>query len=99
MFQMLINLIFTLVAKLAGLVLSPIIALVNEMIPAVGDFLSSIFEFIGWGLDFVPFFFKLLNIPQWCIIAVVSLASTVLVFNLTVYIYYFALAVYNYFKP
>lgn len=79
--------------------MSPIIALVNTMIPAVGDFISAIFQFIGWGLDYIPFFLKLLCIPQWCIVAVLSLASVVLVFNATVYIYYFSLAVYNYFKP
>lgn len=99
MFNMLMNLIFTLIAKIGDLILSPLVAGISLLIPSFSDFYSYIIQFINYGFTYMVFFFKLLMIPKACIEIVITVAFACLSIVTIVRTYTLIVKVYNYFKP
>lgn len=97
--EMLVSIIFKVLNFIASVFLTPIFSVINTIIPAVGDFFSSIFEFIGYGLQYVGFFVKLLMIPQGLLITLVGFFVGIFAFNLTIRVVGLGMAIYKYFKP
>lgn len=99
MFNTLMNLIFTLIAKIGDLILSPLIAAVSLVIPSFSDFVSYIVQFINYGFTYMTFFFKLLMIPKECIEILITIAFASLTIMTAVRTYTLIVKIYNYFKP
>lgn len=99
MFNMLMNLIFTLIAKIGDIILAPLVAGLSVLIPSFSDFYSYIIEFINYGFTYLVFFFKLLMIPKACIEIVVTVGLAALSIMTIVRTYTLIVKVYNYFKP
>lgn len=99
MFNTLINLIFTLVAKIGDLVLSPLVSALSVLIPGFSNFYTYIIQFINYGFTYLTFFFKLLMIPKFCIYAIVTIATASLSIITIVRTYTLISKIYNHFKP
>ena len=99
MFSMLMNLIFTLIAKVGDLVMSPLIAGISLLIPSFSSFITYILQFINYGFTYLVFFFKLLMIPKECVEIVVTVALASLTIMTLVRTYTLIVKIYNYFKP
>ena len=99
MFSMLMNLIFTLIAKIGDIILAPLVAGLSVLIPSFSDFYSYIIEFINYGFTYLVFFFKLLMIPKACVEIVVTVGLAALSIMTVVRTYTLIVKVYNYFKP
>ena len=99
MFEMLMNLIFTLIGKIGDLVLSPLIAAISVLIPNFDNFVSYIIQFIDYGFTYITFFFKLLMIPLPCVQMIVTVATATFAIITTVRTFSLIVKVYNYFKP
>lgn len=99
MFNMLMNLVFTLISKVGDLVLSPLISGISVLIPGFSDFISYIIQMINYGFTYLVFFCKLLLIPKACIEIVVTIAFATLSIMTIVRTYTLIVKIYNYFKP
>lgn len=99
MFNTLMNLIFTLIAKIGDIILAPLIAGISVLIPSFSSFLNYIVQFINYGFTYITFFFKLLMIPKPCVELVVTIAFASLSIMTIVRTYTLIVKVYNYFKP
>lgn len=55
MFNTLMNLIFTLIAKIGDLILAPLISAISVLIPSFSDFISYIIQFIDYGFTYMTF--------------------------------------------
>lgn len=99
MFNMLMNLIFTLIGKIGDIVMAPLVAGISALIPSFTDFLSSIIQFINYGFTYIVFFFKLAMIPKACVEIVVTVALASLSIMTIVRTYTLIVKIYNYFKP
>lgn len=99
MFNMLMNLIFTLIGKIGDLVLSPLISAISVLIPGFSTFVGYIVQYINYGFTYIMFFFKLAMIPKVCIEIVVTIATATLAIMTAVRTYTLIVKIYNYFKP
>lgn len=79
--------------------LGPIFSGISAIIPSFSQFFSSILEFVGYGLQYVSFFAKLLMIPQSLLVTFVGLFVGIFAFNITIRIVGLGMAIYHYFKP
>lgn len=98
-FEMLVNLIFTIVSKIGDLILSPIVAGLSVLIPNFSLFMIYIIQWINYGMTYLLFFIKLLMIPYNCISIVVTVALASLSIMVIVRTYSLLVRIYNYFKP
>lgn len=99
MFSMLMNLIFTLIAKIGDIILAPLVAGLSILIPSFSDFYSYIIQFINYGFTYLVFFFKLLMVPKACIEIVITVGLAAISIMAVVRTYTLIVKVYNYFKP
>lgn len=75
--------------------LKPIMAL----IPGLTSFFTAITTFIGYGLNYIDFFLKLLMIPKSLVVTVFGFGLGIFAFNLTIRVVGMGMAIYHYFKP
>lgn len=99
MAQMLINVVFWILNFVANIVLAPIMALVNTVIPSFSTFIGAMTSVVSYGLTYVAFFIKLFMIPTPALLLVVTFGFAILAFNVGVRSAGLVLQVYNYFKP
>ena len=84
---------------LAKFFLSPIFTGISVLVPGLTSFFSAILTFIGYGLQYVSFFTKLLMIPKSILIVFVGLSVGIFSFNLTIRTVGLAVGIYRHFKP
>lgn len=99
MLNIIIKAIFFIVGKIGDIILLPIMAIVNALIPNLSVNLNNIFSYLEMGFEYIPFFLKLLLIPSFCIEIVVIIFTTYLSFVVGVRVYNFIMKVYKNFKP
>lgn len=99
MLNIIIKAIFFIVGKIGDIILLPIMAIVNALIPNLNVSLNNIFGYLEMGFQYIPFFLKLLLIPSFCIEIVVIIFTTYLSFVVGVRVYNFIMKVYKNFKP
>lgn len=75
--------------------LKPIMALV----PSLSNFFNAITTFMGYGLNYIDFFLKLLMIPKYLVVLVFGFGFGIFAFNLTIRVVGMGMAIYHYFKP
>lgn len=97
--QMIVNVIFTVLNFIANIFLGPVVSLASSLFPALGEFFTSILTFIGYGLEYVSFFVKLLMIPTAPLAALIGFFVGIFAFNLTIRVFGLGMAIYKYFKP
>lgn len=99
MLNIIISAIFKVIAKIGDIILIPIMALVNALVPNLSVNFDAIFDYLHTGFTSMPFFFKVLLIPSTCIQAVVLIFTYSLSFIIGIRSYHFIMRVYNNFKP
>lgn len=99
MLNIIVNAIFFIVGKIGDIILLPIMAIINALVPNLSVNLDSIFNYLEQGFSFVPFFLKLFLIPPACINIVVVVFTTYLTFIVGIRAYHFIMKVYKNFKP
>lgn len=99
MLNILVKAIFWVVGKIADIILIPIMAIVNALVPNLNIDFNNIFSYLEMGFQYIPFFLKLLLIPSYCIEFVVVIFTTYISFVVGVRVYNFIMKVYNKFKP
>ena len=83
----------------ATILLSPIYALINLGFPNLAPAIyTNLVSFFDKGFELLCFFLDLFMVPSSLVILYLSITSAILVFNLTIRAYSFALALYHYFK-
>lgn len=99
MLSILMNFVFTIISKIADIILLPIIVFLSALIPSFTSFYSSILAFIDYSFTFLLFFVKLLCIPQPCMLAVITVATATLSITIGLRTYKLIMIVYQKFKP
>lgn len=98
MLNAIISGLFSLVAKLGDLILSPIISVVSALIPDFSTFYTSIVNWLGQGFQYIGWAYKLLCIPKACMTLVYTVSTISLSIVLGVRVYSLILRIYNKFK-
>lgn len=99
MLNVIINAIFFIVGKIGDIILLPIMAIVNALIPNLSVKMDNIFSYLEMGFQYIPFALKCLLIPSTCVEIVVLVFTTYLTFVVVVRVYNFIMKVYKNFKP
>lgn len=99
MLNIIIKAIFFIVGKIGDIILLPIMAVVNALIPNLSVSMDNIFSYLEMGFQYIPFALKCLLIPSFCIEIVVIVFTTYLTFVVGVRVYNFIMKVYKNFKP
>lgn len=98
MANLLIKVIFGILNFLSNiffLPLKPIMAL----IPGLNSFFTAITTFMGYGIQYIDFFLKLLMIPKSLVVTTFSFGLGIFIFNITIRVVGMGMAIYHYFKP
>lgn len=64
MFNAIFNFLFSLIGKLADIILSPAYLLFDALIPGVSDGVNTFFNFLTSGLSWIPWLSQMLLIPR-----------------------------------
>lgn len=99
MLKILINFIFTIISKIGDIILFPIVSLLSTLIPSFSSFYNGILSFIDYAFTYLLFFIKLLCIPQFCMVAVFTVATATLSITIGVRVYTLIMRIYEKFKP
>lgn len=99
MLNIIIKAIFFIVGKIGDIILLPIMAVVNALIPNLSVSMDNIFSYLEMGFQYIPFALKCLLIPSFCVEIVVIVFTTYLTFVVGVRVYNFIMKVYKNFKP
>lgn len=99
MLNVIIKAIFFIVGKIGDIILLPIMAVVNALIPNLSVSMDNIFSYLEMGFQYIPFALKCLLIPSFCVEIVVIVFTTYLTFVVGVRVYNFIMKVYKNFKP
>lgn len=99
MLQVIVNAIFKVLTFLAGIVLTPIVALIGAFIPDFSSYVSGILTFFTSVCEYVPFVVRLLMIPPEFLSAVVIFFTSYVTFKLGYNAYQVILQIWKAFKP
>lgn len=99
MLNTIVKAIFFIVGKIGDIILLPIMAIVNALVPDLSISMDNIFSYLEMGFNYIPFALKCLLIPSFCIEIVVIVFTTYLTFVFGVRAYNFIMKVYKNFKP
>lgn len=85
MFQILFNFVFKIIQTLGALIFAPIFAIVNPFLQAFGldTHYNAILDFFTSAFTYVNFFITLLHIPRVALIGVLTFATTIFTFNIS----------------
>lgn len=99
MLNIIIKAIFWIIGKIGDIILLPIMAIINALIPNFSISLNDIFSYLEMGFQYIPFVLKSFLIPSFCVEIVFLVFTTYLSFVVGVRVYNFIMKVYNNFKP
>ena len=99
MLQIIINAVFKVIAFIGGLIMSPIVAIIQVFVPDFSQFINGILQFFESMCGYVPFVLRLLMIPNFCLSAIALLFTSYVTFKLGFASYQLILKLYNKFKP
>ena len=83
----------------AQLILLPIMAIINALVPDLSISIDNIFSYLEMGFNYIPFALKCLLIPSFCVEIVVIVFTTYLTFIVGIRAYQFIMRIYKNFKP
>lgn len=98
MLNAIISGIFSIIAKLGDMLISPLVSGVSLLIPSIGTFLTSITYYLGRGLSYVKWAFKLFCVPYECVAMLVTVATATISITLLVRGFTLVVKIYNKFK-
>lgn len=98
MLNSLISGLFSLIAKLGDLILSPLVSAITVLIPDFSSFYSAIVTYIGYGFQYIGWIYKALCIPKSCMTLVYTIALASLTIVVTVRTFALIVRIYNKFK-
>lgn len=104
MFQMLIQIVFTIVTKLFSLILQPILSMIMIVFPDLSNITTNMINFLNnYVFDYVSFALKMLEnltqLPHWLVVFLFDYFVIKITLYLTVQAIRFGIVVYNKFKP
>ena len=99
MLNIIVKAIFFVVGKIGDIILLPIMAIVNALVPNLSISMDNIFSYLEMGFNYLPFAFKCLLIPSFCIEIVVVVFTTYITFIIGIRAYHFIMRIYKNFKP
>lgn len=98
MVSALVNMLFSLIAKLGDIIISPLVLGLSALIPNFSTFYSSIVTYLGYGFQYLGFFIRALCIPSACITLVYTIAAATLSIAIFSRAYTLIIRIYNKFK-
>lgn len=90
--------LFSLIAKLGDIIVYPLVSAVSLLIPSFSSFYTSIVTFLGYGFQYIGWFYKALCIPKECMTLVYTIATASMSIVLAVRTYSLIVKIYNKFK-
>ena len=99
MLNIIIKALFWIIGKIGDIVLTPILLLINTLLPNLNININAIFNYLEQGFQYIPFFFKLLMIPSSLIQLVIIIFTTIVSIIVGLRVYRFILKIYTKFKP
>lgn len=98
MANLLIKVIFKVLNFLSSIFFLPIKPIMT-LIPGLASFFTAITTYMGYGLNYIDFFLKLLMIPKSVVVTAFSFSLGIFAFNITLRVVGMGMAIYHYFKP
>lgn len=98
MVSALVNMIFSLIAKLGDIIISPLVSGLSALIPNFTTFYNSIVTYLGYGFQYLGFFLRALCIPTPCVTLVYTIAVATLSIVVLTRSYTLIIKIYNKFK-
>lgn len=98
MLNAIISGLFSLVAKLGDIIIYPIVSAVTLLIPSFTSFYTSIITWLGYGFQYIGWFYKALCIPRECMTLVYTVATASMAIVIAVRAYSLIIKIYNKFK-
>lgn len=95
MFNAIFNFLFSLIGKLADIILSPAYLLFDALVPNASNGVEQLFNFLTTGFSYVPFLSKSLLIPATALGVLVTYLIAKFTFNIALNVVKFALNVYD----
>lgn len=83
MFQLLVNFVFKIISIIGSIILTPLMSLLTPLLSSFGVDTSSIINWFQQVFSFVPFVITILHIPTLLFTGVLSFASTIFIFNIS----------------
>lgn len=99
MLNLLVKVIFFIVAKIGDIVMAPIMLVISSVLPSSIDFFSNIFQFLGNGFSYMVFFLKSLLVPSACVNVVLFVFTAYITLQTGVRAYNLIVKIYDRFKP
>lgn len=99
MLNIIIKAVFAIIGKIGDIILLPIMAIINTLIPNITISMDNLFSYLEMGFNYIPFALKCLLIPSFCIEIVILVFTTYLTLIIGVRSYNFIMKVYKNFKP
>lgn len=99
MLESLISGLFSIIAKLGDLILSPLISAVSVLIPDISSYIGYITYYLGRGISFITWGFRLFMIPRSCATLLITIATATISITLAIRVYTLIVKIYNKFKP
>lgn len=98
MANLLVSVIFRVLNFVSAIFFIPLKPILS-LVPSLSTFFVYMTTFIGYGLNYVEFFIKLLMIPKYLVVTVFSFGLGIFAFNITIRVVGLGMAIYHYFKP
>lgn len=95
MFNAIFNFLFSLIAKLADIILSPAYLLFDALIPGASEGVNTFFNFLSSGLSWIPWLSQMLLIPSVAMGIFITYILAKFTFNISLNVVKFALNVYD----
>lgn len=98
MFNAIFNFLFSLIGKLADIILAPAYLLFDALVPNASSGIEQFFNFLNQALYFIPFCCQLLLIPSAAVNIFITYILAKFTFNISLNVVKFAINVYDKFK-
>lgn len=95
MFNAIFNFLFSLIGKLADIILSPAYLLFDALIPNASEGINTFFNFLAQGLSWIPWLSQMLLIPGVAMGIFITYILAKFTFNISLNVVKFALNVYD----
>lgn len=98
MFNALFKIVFSVIMKLAQILISPIIALIGTIFSPIGQMVVFASQYLSLAVSYIPTVLKLLMIPPGAVVLLFDFIIAYYSFYIGGRVYLFALNMYNKFK-
>lgn len=99
MLNILVKAVFYIISAVGSLILMPFTLLIGALFPDVTNFIQGILSYLSDFTQYIPFVFKFLLIPKFCVQALLLLFTVYLSFRFSILAISLVMSLWQKFKP